>query len=143
MAESPRAGRVREIVARRARHSCEYCRSQERYSPDPFSIEHIVPRSRGGDDEDANLAFSCQGCNNLKYTSVEAADPETNQLVPLFHPRRDRWNDHFAWSDDLTRIIGITPTGRATVAKLQLNREGIVNLRAVLAAAGRHPPHES
>jgi len=37
-------------------------------------------------------------------------------------------------------IIGLTPTGRATVEVLKLNREGLVNLRQVLYAAGKHPP---
>jgi hypothetical protein len=50
--------------------------------------------------------------------------------------------DHFAWSDDFTLVIGLTPTGRATVEKLQLNRSGLVNLRRVLRAVGEHPPAE-
>jgi hypothetical protein len=61
-------------------------------------------------------------------------------IVPLFHPRRDRWGDHFAWNADFTRIVGLTPTGRATVEKLQLNRVGVVNLRRVMLIAGLHPP---
>jgi hypothetical protein len=62
--------------------------------------------------------------------------------VRLFHPRRDRWADHFAWTDDGTRILGLTPTGRATVEALRLNREPLVNLRRVLVQAGEHPPEE-
>gem|GEM_PF-4995517 len=37
-------------------------------------------------------------------------------------------------------IIGITPIGRATVEELQLNRNGVVNLRKVLYQMGEHPP---
>jgi hypothetical protein len=33
-----------------------------------------------------------------------------------------------------------SPTGRATVEKLQVNREGVVNLRRVPREAGEHPP---
>ncbi|WP_322744466.1 MULTISPECIES: HNH endonuclease signature motif containing protein [unclassified Coleofasciculus] len=65
----------KEAIARRAGGCCEYCRSQARFSPDPFSIEHIIPRSKNGTDEDDNLALACQGCNNRKYTHVEARDP--------------------------------------------------------------------
>jgi hypothetical protein len=127
-------------VAHRAGGCCEYCRSQERFSADPFSVEHITPLSRGGSDELTNLAFSCQGCNSRKYVSTTAFDPVSGDRVPLYHPRRENWSDHFAWSEDYTLVIGLTPAGRATVAKLQLNREGVVNLRRVLQAVGRHPP---
>lgn len=126
----------REAVAERASWCCEYCCSQAHFSPDPFSIEHIVPRSYGGTNELSNLAFSCQGCNNYKHTSMEAPDPLGGESVPLFHPRRDRWDEHFVWSDDASEVLGLTPTGRATVVRLKLNRLGVVNLRRVLKALG-------
>jgi hypothetical protein len=86
------------------------------------------------------LAWSCQGCNNRKYTSVEALDPVSGETVPLYHPRRQRWHEHFAWNEDYTVVLGLTPTERATVEKLQLNRAGVVNLRHVLHHIGAHPP---
>lgn len=46
------------------------------------------------------------------------------------------------WSSEFTRILGVTPTGRATVEALLLNREGVVNLRRALYALGEHPPFE-
>jgi hypothetical protein len=125
---------------RRAQGYCEYCRSPMRYSPDPFAVEHIVPRVAGGGNEPSNLALSCQGCNNLKFVSIEAVDPVTGVLVPLFHPRQQRWSQHFLWSQDTTVVVGRTPIGRATVERLRLNREGVVNLRRVLATIGQHPP---
>ena len=91
----------------------------------------------------ANLALSCQGCNNHKYTKVESFDPAGSAVVPLFNPRTQRWHDHFTWSNDATLVLGLTPTGRATVIALRLNREGIVNLRRVLYRHGLHPPSES
>jgi len=54
-------------VALRAQECCEYCFSQYRYSPDPFSIEHIIPIPTGGSNDLDNLAFACQGCNSRKY----------------------------------------------------------------------------
>ena len=140
MAEQRPTPAQRERVAGRAYGCCEYCRSPERFSPTPFSVEHVIPQSRGGGDHDENLALSCQGCNNFKYTSTEAIDPVTGRAVPLYHPRTDRWNEHFAWNDDFTSIIGLTPTGRATVARLQLNRSGVLSLRRLLHGAGLHPP---
>ncbi len=100
MSEPRLTAQQKRSVAERAGYCCEYCRSQLRFSPDPFSVEHIVPRTAGGDDDTDNLALACQGCNNRKYTSTEAVDPVTGRTVPLYHPRRQRWSEHFAWSDD-------------------------------------------
>jgi hypothetical protein len=108
----------------------------------PFSVEHISPRSRGGDSSPDNLALSCQGCNNHKYNHTDGRDPATGCMAPLFDPRRQRWSDHFAWNGEATLIVGLSPTGRATVESLHLNRPEVVNLRRVLAEAGEHPPAE-
>lgn len=126
-------------VKQRARGCCEYCWSQEEYSPDTFSVEHIIPLAKGGSNEANNLANSCQGCNNHKFVSVEAIDPLTGEMASLYHPRQQRWADHFAWNENYTLIVGLTPTGRATVAKLELNRKGVMNLRRLLHGWGLHP----
>lgn len=131
---------VRAQVTQRARGCCEYCRSQARFATQAFSVEHIVPRQRGGTDDTMNLALSCQGCNNHKHNKTSAIDPLDRAEVPLFHPRIDRWEQHFAWSHDASLVLGLTPTGRATVQALRLNREGVVNLRRVLYELGEHPP---
>lgn len=130
-------------VIERANGRCEYCLSQAKFSPDTLSVEHITPFARGGTTDLDNLAASCQCCNNLKYISVEAVDPLTGNPAPLFHPRRDRWSDHFGWNMDYTLMVGRTATGRATIEKMDLNREGVVNLRRLLAASKLHPPEMS
>ena len=104
--------RQKEVVKQRAANCCEYCWSQEAYSPDTFSVEHIIPLAKGGTHDSNNLAHACQGCNNRKFTSTEAVDPLTGELVPLYHPRRDQWAEHFAWNESGTMMIGVTPTGR-------------------------------
>lgn len=132
--------RLKKQVFERARGCCEYCLSQVKYAPDPFSIEHIMPRSKGGSDEFDNLAWACMGCNGIKYNDTSAIDPITMETVPLYNPRTQNWSEHFQWSSTLTHVFGRTAIGRATVEKLSLNREGLVNLREVLAAIGEHPP---
>lgn len=132
---------LRTLVRDRARDCCEYCRAQGRFSHDSFSLEHIIPVSKGGAAEDPdNLAWSCLGCNNFKYTATGAYDLVSARIAPLYNPRTDVWNEHFRWSADFCTIIGLTPTGRATVERMQLNRQGLVNLRSVLRDAGEHPP---
>lgn len=86
-----------------------------------------------------NLAFSCQGCNSYKYTSVTALDPVTGEAVTLYNPRKDGWEEHFTWSEDCLLLTGISAKGRATIERLYLNRTGVVNLRRVLHKVGEHP----
>src|SRR5207247_258750 len=139
--DMPDVGRaLRRLVAARAGRCCEYCRSQEDFSHDPFSVEHILPHAAGGGDDLANLAYSCQGCNGRKYTAIEAPDPLTGEPAPLFHPRQHLWTEHFTWDQSCTHVLGITPTGRATIARLELNRRQLTNYRRVMRSAGEHPP---
>jgi HNH endonuclease len=135
-------GNWKALVRSRARGCCEYCRSQERFATESFSLEHIVPLGSGGMDDIENLALACQGCNNHKYIKTEGVDPVTGTAVALFHPRLQKWRDHFIWSHDFTLVLGLTSTGRATVEALRLNREGLVNLRRALFQIGEHPPRQ-
>lgn len=93
-----------------------------------------------------NLALACRNCNERRSNRVEGRDPETATLVSLFNPRRQQWADHFIWDVTRLRIIGCTPTGRATVMMLDLNddrHEGVViRIRQRDMADGYHPPPE-
>jgi hypothetical protein len=130
----------KRTVARRARYCCEYCKSQQDFSPTRFSVDHIIPRAVGGTTHLDNLAFSCQGCNGHKHIATSAIDPDTGGEVPLYHPRQERWEDHFEWSEDFTRVVGLTAIGRATIEKLQLTRPELMRLRYALYLVGKHPP---
>lgn len=130
---------VRAAVAAHARHRCGYCLTAEFVTGSPMDVEHIVPVALGGGSDEDNLWLACSQCNGIKGDRVEATDPDTGQTAPLFDPRRQDWNDHFEWSPDGTVVIGRTPTGRATVSCLQLNRTLLVNARWWWVAAGWHP----
>ncbi len=127
-------------VIERAEGRCEYCQSMTDYATQTFAVEHVMPVSRGGTSELDNLALSCSGCNGHKYNKTEALDPADGKLVPLFNPRREKWQTHFSWSDDYMRIIGLSSIGRATVEALQVNRPGLVNMRRLLYLIRQHPP---
>lgn len=109
------------LVARRADHRCEYCRSPEAVFNFPFEVEHVTPTSAGGGNGSANLALACRSCNLFKSDRTTATDPETGTDVPLFNPREDRWAVHFAHDEVSGEIRGLTPAGRATVEALHLN----------------------
>jgi HNH endonuclease len=123
--------------------NCEYCRYPGRYAPQTPSIDHITPREAGGQTNAETLAQSCLGCNSHKAARTSATDPVTGLSVPLYNPRGQRWNEHFSWSEDYLRITGLTPIGRVTVEAMQLNRDGLVNMRRVLYAIGEHPLQEN
>lgn len=133
----------KQRIQKRAHNRCEYCQSLSSFSSQSFVVEHIIPLVKGGSSSLSNLAFACGGCNGHKYTKLDAIDPVSRQKASLFHPRHDEWESHFRWSEDFTEIIGITPTGRATVGALKMNRPGLLNLRKLLREAGKHPLYTS
>lgn len=85
-----------------------------------------------------NLALACVSCSLRKEARRSVIDPVSGRKVVLFHPRRQRWLDHFRCEG--VRILGPTPTGRAAVAALQMNRPLILAIREEEARSGRHPP---
>ncbi len=131
---------VRQQVRGRARARCEYCQHPASHACAPFVCEHVLPRVHGAGNTLPELAWACPACNSHKYAKTHARDPQTGRIVPLFNPRHQRWARHFAWSDDFMVIIGLTATGRATVAALHLNRPELLNLRHALYVIGLHPP---
>ena len=119
---------LRDEVKARAHGLCEYCAYPDAFSPGPFAVEHIIPGSVEGSDSLQNLAWACDGCNGHKAAATHSIDHSTGEYAPLFHPRTQRWGDHFEWSNDQLEILGISPTGRATVERLKLNRHSLVSL---------------
>ena len=105
-----------------------------------MELDHIVPESTGGETVVENLCLACTGCNAHKYNFESGIDPETNIETALFHPRRQSWDDHFCWSNDGTMIMGLSPCGRATVARLRMNRRDVVESRSLWVSVGWHPP---
>src|SRR5687767_6661096 len=106
-------------VALRAGHRCEYCRAPEAVFNFPFEVEHVTPSCRGGDDSSGNLALACRSCNLFKASHVTGIEPETQTEFRLFHPREDRWEAHFQVDVESGGIVGLTPSGRSTVSRLE------------------------
>ena len=127
-------------VAEAARYRCGYCQMQQAVVGIPLHIEHIIPLAVGGTSGEDNLWLSCAVCNNYKGTQTHALDPETGVQVPLFNPRAQPWPEHFAWSNDGIEIVGLTPTGRATVQALKLNQPFMRRARRRWVRVGWHPP---
>lgn len=131
---------IQSQVRQRARHCCEYCLALGQFAFSTFTLDHIIPVSKGGTDDIDNLAWACSHCNNCKYNRLQCIDPLTKVAVPLFNPRKNDWSAHFIWNKNQTIIIGISAIGRATINCLKTNRQEAVNLRGALSAFGVHPP---
>ena len=138
MISRPLAKQVRE----RAQHRCEYCRTSEWLCGQRHEIDHIHPRSQGGEATLENLCLACATCNGFKADRTHEADPETGESISLFNPRSQKWRDHFAWDDGGVHIMGLSPCGRATVALLKMNLPLILSARAVWVGVHRHPPRD-
>jgi len=126
-----------ELYARvrfRARFRCEYCRFPENASNLPFPVDHIISRQHGGETEIDNLALSCPSCNLHKGPNLATIEWPDQDLIPLFHPRKNRWSGHFRFEG--AAISGIPTIGRATVRLLQMNSDMRIEERTSLMLEG-------
>ncbi len=80
-------------VAQRAEHRCEYCCAPEVVFNLPFEVEHIVPASERGPDDESNLALACRSCNLFKSSqqSPDRAATPSRDSGPVGRARIDRY----------------------------------------------------
>ena len=128
---------LRREVTERAGQHCEYCRVHQQDRLFAHEIDHIIAEKHGGQTESDNLSLACAECNRYKGSDLCSLDTQTKTIVPLFHPRRDRWTDHFRAVDGI--IEPLTPSARVTVRLLQFNRLDTVDRRRLLMKLGRYP----
>ena len=86
---------LRHQVSAESRGRCVYCHSATAITGARPVIDHIIPVSQGGPTELANLCLACHSYNEFKAARVRGNDPQSGDEVPLFHPHRHNWNDHF------------------------------------------------
>jgi hypothetical protein len=137
MAGIPR--KLRAEVRRRAGRCCEYCRMPELAVYASFHCDHFRPKADRGETIISNLVWACPLCNEAKRERRMATDPRTKLFAPLFNPRVDNWEEHFAWGKDKLMIRGRTAKGRATVKLLGMNRTVAKHLRFLLILSEEHP----
>lgn len=133
---------LRAQIVKRDNYRCRYCWTSEYNSGLEMHVDHITPESKGGSSTPDNLCAACFSCNTRKQARSRAVDPATGVITELFHPLRQHWQDHFAWDELKTSIIGLTACGRATIAALSMNNETIVRARRRWVNGGWHPPTE-
>ncbi len=132
---------TRQTVATRANNICEYCLIAEVDAYFKFQVEHIISRKHGGSSDLENLALACVFCNRYKGSDIASLSIQTGDLVGLFNPRIDRWNEHFRLHGVI--IESLTEIGEATIRILQMNHEDQILERQVLNRRGRYPSREA
>lgn len=124
---------LRRLIAERAGYRCEYCLLPQAAALHRHEPDHIVPLQHGGVTDLTNLALACLRCNRHKGPNIGSFDPLTGQLVPLFHPRLQVWDQHFQIVDG--EIIPLTAEGRVTARVLRFNDPDRLTERQRLLAA--------
>jgi HNH endonuclease len=123
---------LRNLVWLRAGNRCEYCRIPDEYDYLPFAIDHIVAEKHRGETIEQNLALACCHCNGFKGSNIASIDEVSGELVRLYHPRTDKWGEHFVCTNGV--IAGRTAVGRATIHVLNINDPERIELRELLIA---------
>ncbi len=131
---------LKEKIRKQAENRCGYCLIPQEIYPLPLEIEHLLPKYEGGTDDEENLWLACRACNGFKHAKIEAIDELSGELVLIFNPRRQKWNEHFEFSEDKTMIRGKTSVGRATVRALKINNDLAVAIREKWVEIGWYPP---
>jgi HNH endonuclease len=127
---------TRRLVIERAGGRCEYCLIDQAVVGFPHQIDHIVSRKHGGSSRLGNLAYACVLCNRYKGTDIAARD-HSGDVIRVFDPRRDEWQQHFSMKGPT--IQPLTPIGEATVRLLRLNAAERVVERQLLQSLGLYP----
>ncbi|MEO7673814.1 MAG: HNH endonuclease signature motif containing protein [Pyrinomonadaceae bacterium] len=128
---------MRKLVARRANGRCEYCHRSQKGQEATFHIDHIVPFASGGEMASENLALACVSCPLRKGAKEFAIVEDSKEMIRLYHPRKDNWNEHFEWNGVVLK--GKTATGNTTIELLNLNRNLIQSIREEEILLSRHP----
>ena len=102
-----------------------------------FHVDHIKARQHGGRTIAGNLALACPRCNGHKGPNLYGVDPVSGRALRVFHPRKDRWDNHFEWDGPI--LLGRTPRGRMTIRLLSINDPNVVAIRELLIESELFP----
>jgi hypothetical protein len=128
---------LRQFIIERANGQCEYCLIHQNFSIYSHEVDHIIAIKHGGETIEENLALSCLSCNRHKGSDFATIHPRTKEIIPLFNPRRQKWEEHFMLNN--AHIEGMTPIGIATARLLKFNTPTRLLERQILIEQGSYP----
>ncbi len=128
---------LRQLVIERAQGRCEYCLIHQDFSIYTHEIDHIIAVKHGGQTLLENLALSCLPCNRHKGSDFATLDPNNGEIIRLFNPRLQLWDEHFTLKN--AEILGITDIGQATLRLLMFNTSSRMRSRKSLIDQSLYP----
>lgn len=90
-------GLTRRNLSLRDDNTCQYCGA--RVSGRDATIDHVVPKSRGGQTTWTNCVLACSGCNSRKNNHL----PEEAGMSLVKRPRKPSWEMLFGPRDEYAR----------------------------------------
>tara|TARA_R100000081_G_scaffold33977_1_gene15618 strand:+ start:220 stop:690 length:471 start_codon:yes stop_codon:yes gene_type:complete len=89
---------TRNLIYKRDRNKCQYCGATKH-----LTIDHVIPKSKGGEDTWENLVVACSSCNvkkgdklleqtNMKLQRTPRA-PVSKVLMDLENSNQDEWKE--------------------------------------------------
>lgn len=89
----------RDMIYKRDKHKCQYCGATKR-----LTIDHVIPKSRGGEDTWENLVVACSSCNTKKANKLlehsglklikKPMAPTSKVSLALMYSNVDEWRDY-------------------------------------------------
>jgi hypothetical protein len=89
----------RSMIYKRDNHTCQYCGARSK-----LTIDHVLPRSRGGEDTWENLVVACSSCNTkkgsmlLEHTGMKLARkpkaPVNKMIFDLEKTNVEEWKQY-------------------------------------------------
>lgn len=125
---------LRRLVSDRAGNCCEYCLQPEVFAFCSHEIDHIIAEKHGGETVADNLALACKLCNTFKGSDIASVDPESQEIIRLYQPGRDRWQAQFRLEEG--ELVPLNAVARTTVKLLQINRSVRLQERLLWLASG-------
>ncbi|NQT11974.1 MAG: HNH endonuclease, partial [Planctomycetes bacterium] len=83
----------RRNIFKRDRFTCQYCGAQP--GSEELTLDHVVPRSQGGESRWDNCVLACLACNKRKADRT----PEQARMRLRHKPVRPKWNPLYALRD--------------------------------------------
>jgi hypothetical protein len=89
----------RNMIYKRDGHKCQYCGSTRK-----LTIDHVMPRSKGGEDSWSNMVVACSSCNTekgdklLEHTGMRLARrpcaPANKFVFALWDSNNPEWQQY-------------------------------------------------
>lgn len=77
----------RQNIYRRDKYKCQYC--NKKFTRDNLTLDHVIPRSKGGKSKWTNVVACCKACNEAKG---DKSPTELGWKIPI--PAKPSWRSH-------------------------------------------------